>query len=300
MPVSVIVLNYNDSELTAEYVRKIQTFNVVDRIIVVDNASPDGSYRRLQQLVSDKVDVISTEKNNGYASGNNFGLRWLFEHYGAEGYVIVSNPDISVSEECIQKILASFENQPYQFAATGEVYDLAGNRIPLYTWRLPTAAILFTESSVLLRTFLRKAFHYSRRYMQSETTPLNGRIEGDVLPGCFFMADAKKMLQIGMFDENTFLYYEEEILFSKAKKNGFVSCVVPGASLVHAEGVSTRKSIHSWAKRERIMEDSCVCYQRTCLHKNEMYLRVYRIWNRIMLPERYLLCVVKRIIRKKG
>ncbi len=294
MNTAMIVLNYNDSELTEKYVKSIQGFTALDHIIVVDNASQDGSYERLRKLTSEKVDVIRTEKNEGYACGNNVGLRWLFNRYGVDGYVIISNPDISVSEECIRRILDSFSNVPNQFAATGEIYNLSGNRIPLFTWKLPTAPILFLESSVLLRNLIRKLFHYSRRYKGSEIKQVNGRIEGEVLPGCFFAADAKKMQQVGLFDESTFLYYEEELLFSKAKSKGFVSSVVPGAFLVHAEGVSTKKNIRSWSKREYIMEDSCVCYQRTYLKKSEAFLKLYRVWNRIMMPERYLFFRIKQ------
>lgn len=296
----MIVLNYNDSELTIGYIRSIENYNILDHIIVVDNASPDGSYERLKMLNSEKVRVIRTEENRGYGSGNNFGLRFLFENYGTDGYVVISNPDIVVLEDCIVQIRKSFDKEPRQFAATGEVHNLYGQRIPLFTWRLPSAGVLFIESSILLRRLGWKLFGYGRRYATDSLLEENGRIEGDVLPGCFFMADAEKFRQIGLFDECTFLYYEEEILFSKARKAGYVSCVVPSVSLVHAEGVSTRKNIRSWAKREAIMEESSICYQRVCLGRSEFSLRMYQIWNRLMMPERYFFTNVKRMMNRKS
>ena len=111
MPISMIVLNYNDAELTAKYVQTVQTYQCIDHIIVVDNFSTDNSFCLLQQLASSKVDVIQAPANRGYACGNNFGLRYLFSKYSCTGYVIISNPDILVGEQTICMIAKSFEKR---------------------------------------------------------------------------------------------------------------------------------------------------------------------------------------------
>lgn len=295
----MIVLNYNDAELTVKYVQSIQTYSCVDHIVVVDNLSTDDSFAQLQQLASDKVDVIQAPENRGYASGNNFGLRYLFSKYGCEGYVIISNPDILVEEKTIIRICESFEGHPNQFAATGEIYDLSNHRIPLFIWKVPTAGMLFAFSSVVLRKLMWKVFRYGKQYAEAELPIVDGNYVGEVLPGCFFMADAKKMCQLGLFSESTFLYYEEEILFHKAKQAGYVSSVVPGEVIVHAEGASTKKSIRSWAKRERIMEDSCTVYMKESLQRGELCLSAYRVWNRLLMPERYFFANIKKYCHEK-
>lgn len=299
MSIAMIVLNYNDAELTTKYVQSIQTYQAVDRIVVVDNCSTDGSFAVLQKLAAPKVDVIQAPQNRGYASGNNYGLRYLFRTYGCEGYVIISNPDIMVKERSIRRICESFKEHPNQFAATGEVYDLSNRRITLFTWKLPSAGMLFAQSGVILRKLLWKTVKYGKQYAESELKLIDGNYEGEALPGCFFMADARKLERLGLFGESTFLYYEEEILFHKAKLAGYTACVVPGEVIIHAEGASTKKSIRSWARIERIKEDSCVIYQKECLHKGQACLTFYRIWNRFLLPERYFFAGIKRILNEK-
>lgn len=72
----LIVLNYNDAETTLEFVEMAKTCNAIDKIVVVDNCSTDYSLSKLTCLKSDKIDVIQTDKNGGYAYGNNFGCRY--------------------------------------------------------------------------------------------------------------------------------------------------------------------------------------------------------------------------------
>ena len=68
----LIVLNYNDAETTLEFVEMAKMCNAIDKIVVVDNCSTDYSLSKLTCLKSDKIDVIQTDKNGGYAYGNNF------------------------------------------------------------------------------------------------------------------------------------------------------------------------------------------------------------------------------------
>ena len=69
--VAFVVLNYNDYAITSDYIKRINHYSVINHIVIVDNFSTDGSFEKLQLLASDKVDVIKTFANEGYASGNN-------------------------------------------------------------------------------------------------------------------------------------------------------------------------------------------------------------------------------------
>lgn len=299
MTVSMVILNYNDYALTTEYVERIKQFSLLDHIIIVDNHSPDGSYNHLCGLKSNKVDIIQTSENKGYAYGNNEGIRFLCKKYGSEGIVFISNPDIVVDEKSINKIVDSFDQYDNQFAATGEVHSLSGERVDLFTWRLPDSGILFIENSVVLRNLIRKIFHYSRRYSDLQAIDHGSYYCGEALPGCFFAVDLSKFIDLGMFSEKTFLYYEEEILFSKAKNLNYNTRVIKNAPIIHAEGATTKKNIKSWRKRERILEDSCVVYMRDCLGTGKHMCSLYRFVNRFFLPERYFLYRLKEYLMKK-
>ena len=77
----MVILNYNDMRVTEKLAGKVKDYECPDRVIVVDNASTDGSYEHLKGAFSKtEVDVIETSVNGGYASGNNFGIRYAIQH----------------------------------------------------------------------------------------------------------------------------------------------------------------------------------------------------------------------------
>ena len=65
--VGMIILNYNDLQTTKKYINNIKDYKVLDKIIIVDNKSTDNSYEELKKLSNDKISVIETDDNKGYA-----------------------------------------------------------------------------------------------------------------------------------------------------------------------------------------------------------------------------------------
>ena len=93
---AVIILNYNSWKLTINFIKK-QLLNISlpknTRIIVVDNNSSNDSLEHLEKLkIKYNYVLLSSNENNGYASGNNIGLKWAFDK-GFE-YGLVANTDI--------------------------------------------------------------------------------------------------------------------------------------------------------------------------------------------------------------
>ena len=113
---AIIILNYNDCETVEKYLDSIINYRIIDRIVVVDNCSTDDSWERLKKLVNEKVSVIQTNGNYGYSAGNNFGIRYAEEHIQGLKNVIISNPDIIVSEESIKEIISVMKSQHYDMA----------------------------------------------------------------------------------------------------------------------------------------------------------------------------------------
>ncbi len=292
--ISIVILNYNDKILTRNYVKKIEKFANIDNIVVVDNCSTDGSYQYLKKLESNKIKIIKSDSNDGYAFGNNIGIKYVIEHYGIKGQVVISNPDIKIKEKDFNEIIRAFDKYDDVFAVTGVVYNLKNVRIPLFTWKLPTKQILLIENSIIFRVLLRKLFKISRRYLNFDKIEKDEYYFGEALPGCFFVADIEKFCNLGLFCEETFLYCEEDILFSKAKKRGYKSIVAKNASLIHLEGVTTKKNISSWKKKENIYEQSVIVYMKKCLNCNLFDIYLYKLLNRLFLPERYIFYMLKR------
>ena len=285
---AIVVLNFNDVETTKTYIDKIGNYSILHRIIIVDNCSTDGSYETLKKYESEKIKIIQTDCNRGYSSGNNYGLMYLLKMEPDLDYVIISNPDIIIEEKSIATLVQALENSPNSFATSGEVYTVNGLRTGGFRYKLPTTRMLFLESSPILRRVAWKCFNYGRRYVDDHESRVGDKLMTEALPGCFFVADFSKFKQLSFFDPDTFLYYEEDILFSKAKRRGFDSFVVKDVTLVHAEGVSIKKNIKAWSKRERMLENSCTIYMKKSLNVSNALINVYKIWNRLFTLERYL------------
>ena len=83
MNTAIIVVNFNCEDETKAYVEKISKYNIINRIIVVDNMSTTiGAFdelKKLEKIDTKKIIVIQTEKNGGYSYGNNFGVKYLLK-----------------------------------------------------------------------------------------------------------------------------------------------------------------------------------------------------------------------------
>lgn len=287
---AIVILNYNDGELTRNYVKKISKYKVLDYIIIVDNCSSDDSITLLEELTykDSRIKLLQSKENKGYAAGNNIGLKFIVDKFGPDGVVFISNPDIEVEESVFQNLKYELENSQQLFAASGLVHNLNGKAIPICMWKLPTLGMLFVNSSIVIRNLMHRCFSYGTKYKLSPDIISKKSIVCEAIPGCFFACKIDEMNTLGFFDEETFLFYEEDILFSKARDAGYYVALFPQNKIVHMEGVSVKKSLNSWKKREFILEDSAIVYIRKCLRKSQIATFLYRCWNRFFLMERYL------------
>ena len=96
-----VIINFNDAETTAALVKRIQSYDCIRSVLVVDNCSTDDSLEKLNELEDrNKIVVLKTEYNGGYGYGNNFGVRYAYEVLG-ERNVLIVNPDVTFSESCL-------------------------------------------------------------------------------------------------------------------------------------------------------------------------------------------------------
>ena len=78
MKVVSIVVNFNDDEDTKKYLEMMKNYDIIDKILVVDNKSTKiNSYESLLSFKSSKIEIIQTDKNGGYNYGINYGIKYL-------------------------------------------------------------------------------------------------------------------------------------------------------------------------------------------------------------------------------
>lgn len=246
---SVVVLNYNDSSTTINYVSKIQEYDVVEHILVVDNCSTDDSFKQISNIHSDKIEVIQSDKNGGYGYGNNYGVRFLVKKYNAK-YIAISNPDVDISEETITNCLYNL-NINTNCAVVAPMMRMPNMKKNYHcAWRVPSFWQYLLFSLEFLGKFGRKMF-YSMDFLDDGDVAKVGCVAGS-----FLVVDAEKFVRAGMYDENIFLYCEETVLGIRLKKLGFDSMLLRDQYFVHHHSVSINKSISSITRQKKLMWDS--------------------------------------------
>jgi len=231
--VFVVLLNWNGWQDTVECVRSLQQMEYCNwRAIIVDNGSTDDSVERLHKAFPE-VPILETRKNLGFAAGNNMGIRRALKN-GAD-YVFVLNNDTSVSPHAVSAFVKFAEEHP--------TAALMGPRInrrnPQREWPIRRKLDLLT----LLCTFTalrRIVAHIPLMRGVFYCTDSQPSVV-QFLPGCALFFRAAAIEKAGLFDENTFLDFEELIIAERVRKIGFSACFVPQATIFHKGSASAGK-----------------------------------------------------------
>ena len=105
--VGVVILNYNNYNLIVEKADLLNSYGCIQKIVIVDNCSNNDSYEKLKEIENEKIHIVKTKKNGGYAYGNNFGLKILEKD--SYDYAFIMNPDIIIENKELEKIIKKWK-----------------------------------------------------------------------------------------------------------------------------------------------------------------------------------------------
>ncbi|SCY07575.1 Glycosyltransferase, GT2 family [Lachnospiraceae bacterium XBB2008] len=234
---AVIVLNYNSGDDTRRCVDRILSFDLGCWMIIVDNCSTDDSYSRLMDAygANDEVDVLQTGSNGGYGAGNNFGIRYAIDKYSADMVAIV-NPDVYFPDGDIIPVMADRLRSKDEYGIIGaRIVGRDGDCSPAWsTWSIPTVTELADHLFLQPR-------RYSKKPERNEVSP--GLLKVGCVTGCFFLASVKCLSDIGFFDENIFLYYEETSLGIRCRDKGYITLFAEDLCYYHDHHLPDNKSM---------------------------------------------------------
>lgn len=292
--ISFIVLNYNDAETTITMVERLCQWkdpSLKLNVVIVDNRSTDESLSRLKARFANSalVEVICSEKNGGYSYGNNYGAKYAIEHFKPD-YIAIANPDIVVEEQAVIELLGTFHVNN-RVAMCSPVMKSINGSFRIYSQSLPTwwddlkACRLGNHSDTL---------HENNYQTLDEDGNL---IITEMLPGSFFVIRSDVFEEIGMLDENVFLYCEERILGKKLKDAGYKVILRKELFFVHAHAISTSKAF-SVLKREQLMLSSRLYYQKEYGKCNTAQLFCLKTAMRVFLLELKMLLLYTHLVSK--
>lgn len=267
MKTGIVILNYNDCKTTIELLEKIKEYEILNKIVVVDNNSTDNSYEILSKYENEKIKVIKTEENKGYSYGNNIGCKYLIQN--GTDYIIISNPDVSFKEDDVLQLCKNLKNT--QIAVASPVINEHGvlNR----GWKFRSTFIDSLTNINFIGRFFKKLGLYKNKYYNGAYTKV------DVVSGCFFVIKAEILEEINYFDENVFLYYEENILAKKIQKLGKLIVVNNDVEVFHNHSISVNKSLKK-IEKFKILAKSQRYYHKKYNNANifrmlELYISYY-------------------------
>lgn len=253
-----VILNYLTVEATLKNVQQIQSMaGEKVRIIIVDNASPNGAGRILsKRLDSDpSVQVIQNEHNTGFASGNNVGYKAALQ-YDPE-FIIIQNNDIEYTQANFVKTIreAYLKNH---FSVMGPDIFVPETGVHQNPKKLQSYSLEEVERIIASSTSKLKKRHMLKlRIALKQVRPLRGMIlrhrskeqnfswkkpiVGGVLHGaCIVFSREFFSRFVVPFDPRTFFYFETEILDLRTKKLGLVSYYDPEIRVEHHQNTSTK------------------------------------------------------------
>lgn len=232
MDVSIVIVNWNTKNITDDCLKSVyeQTSGIDFETIVIDNASEDGSAAMIKEKYPQAILIENTE-NAGFAPANNQGIEI------AKGrYVLLLNSDTIVLDGAIQKTV-DFADQIPNAA-------VVGCKVLNKDMTLQPSCFMFPSilNMLLSTSYLYKIFPHSKLFGREQMTwwDRNDVREVDVVTGCYMLVRKDAIDQIGVMDDDYFMYGEETDWCWRFKKAGWKNIFTPDAKIIHLGGQSSK------------------------------------------------------------
>jgi GT2 family glycosyltransferase len=233
---SIIIVSFNTRDILLDCLASVyeKTDDISFEIIVVDNDSSDDSSTVIAQQFPD-VRLICNDENRGFSAANNQGIQ-----ASTGRWVALLNPDTRLIENSFQKIFKYLqEHSEFSILGPGIVNE-AGQQSPTRLWEDTPQDAAWKILGL-----------YNPNNELEKMGDMKAR-EAKVISGCCFMIQRDLFEEIGLLDENYFLYNEEDDFCRRARQHGKRICFFPETSIQHLHGKSTHQPEH----RERVISET--------------------------------------------
>ncbi len=232
--ISILVISYNTCDLTVRALHSVFTETKLPNyeIIVFDNASDVASVDTIKKQFGEKVTLIASEKNVGFAKGNNIAAT-----YASGDFLLLLNPDTIVQDHAIDKLFNFAQSRPNAMMWGGRTVfeDQSLNKGSCWSaqslWSL-------TSQALGLNSIFRNTTLFNPEGLGGWNR--EGVREVDIISGCFLLITRRLWDQLKGFDPLFFMYGEDADLCLRAKKLGASPMISGEATIVHIGGASEK------------------------------------------------------------
>ena len=267
--IGIVIVSYRSDDRTVAFVREqLSRVSEPNRIVVVDNGATAEEAAALAARIPEAV-VIPAE-NRGFAAGSNLGARYL-EETVRPAYILFTNNDIEfMGDGVVEALVRTAEAHPEAGAAGPAVIGLDGERQgpepyqglwKRYVW-------MYLCTPFLTASAKRRLFDLDYPEKASEGPHYK-------LSGSFLLVRTADLRQAGGFDEETFLYAEENILSDRFARLGKVFYFVPSVSVLHRHGETIGASYDA-DRRALLQFDSMGYYYRAYRGRSRLTVALVR------------------------
>lgn len=283
-----VIINYNTKALAEKLVANVKDYQSVSKILIVDNASTDDSYQELKKLENDYIEVIQAKENKGFSAGMNIGAKRAMKLF-PKCDIIFSNTDIIISsEETIEILQTALKMRRVAVAAPVVFQENTISR----GWKIPSAKEEILINLPGIGNKLQKKYmfydedHYKGKYSYVEA-----------VSGCFFMIKSEALKRINYFDENVFLYYEENILGEKLRNSSYTLVICNEALIIHDHSVSIDHNVGT-INKFKILKNSQRYFQKKYHYATEKEIRKLKFTSNLTLMTIYIRVFLKGGFKK--
>lgn len=225
--VCIIIVNYNGWNDTLECVNSLNNLNYTNyRIIIVDNNSNKKNLE--DELNNLNVDIIFLDENKGFAGANNVGIEFASK-YNPDYYLLLNN-DTIVDKDFIEPMIKVFENDNKVGIVTGKIFYYNSD-------------ILWFGGS----HFDEKFGEYKISGIGKKDSEIyNEQQQINYATGCLMMISKNLIKEVGLLNEDYFLYYEDADYCIRTIKKGLKIIYEPQSIIYHKESRSTKKGSDSY------------------------------------------------------
>ena len=234
MDVSIIIVNYNTREITRDCLASVyeQTVGIEFEVILVDNASGDGSAEMVREEFP-QVELIANPENRGFAAANNQGMA-----RARGGFILLLNSDTIVLENAVAQAVNFARQHPAAAVVGCRVLNRDGSLQPT-CFRYPRTFHLLLGALYLNRLFPRNRVFGHERLGAWARDDVR---EVEVVTGCFMLVRRRALDQVGLMDESFFMYGEETDWCYRFRRAGWKLLFTPAARIIHLGGASSKKN----------------------------------------------------------
>jgi GT2 family glycosyltransferase len=271
LALGIVIVNWNTRDLLRECLRSVRDSDpsVARRVIVVDNASYDGSADMVRAEFPE-VEVIESGANTGFSTGNNLGLRRLGypDSPDAPRYALLLNPDTVVPPDGFRLMIERMDADPK--------IGMAGPRLVMLDGKLDLAcrrSFPTPEVSLWRMTGLSKLFPKSRRFGRYNLTYLDEHLETEVdcVVGAFMMVRGEAIARVGLMDESFWMYGEDIDWAYRIKAAGWKVLYYPRVTVLHVKRAASRKNPRTRLEFQRA---SLIFYRKYYAEKTPRWLHL--------------------------